>query len=136
MALSNYQIEIMTIQDERPAVGVAHVVLETNRMDESARFMRAIGLRSIFDGPSVSVYEMRAGTHLLLMYREEVTGGAAQFDLMVDDLHATHTQFTRLGLNPSAIEARPEIDHEVFYVREPAGNVITFFSSHASGKPI
>jgi hypothetical protein len=31
--------------DQRPAVGVAHVVLQTDRMAESARFMRAIGMR-------------------------------------------------------------------------------------------
>ena len=49
---------------QRPTVGVAHVVLHTNRMDESARFMHAIGMRAIFNGPAVSVYEMRGGTHL------------------------------------------------------------------------
>ena len=54
---------------------------------------------------------------------------------MGDALHATHETFHSLGLDPSPIEARPAIDHEVFTVREPAGHVITFFSSHASGKP-
>jgi hypothetical protein len=125
----------MSEQDQRPPVGVAHVVLPADRMAESARFMRTIGMRAIFDGPEVSVYEMRGGTHLLLMRRDEVIAGDASFDLMVDDVHATHERFTPLGLAPSPIEARPAIDHEVFTVREPVGNVITFFSSHASGKP-
>jgi len=116
-------------------VGVAHVVLETDRMEESARFMRTIGLRPVFDGPQVSVYEMRGGTHLILMQKDQVVPGAASFDLMVDDLHATHRRFMSLGLAPTAIEARPHIDHEAFTVREPAGHVITFFSSHASGQP-
>ena len=35
----------MTVHDERPSVGVAHVVLRTDRMEESARFMRTIGMR-------------------------------------------------------------------------------------------
>lgn len=126
----------MSEPDGRPPVGVAHVVLHTDRMEESARFMRVIGMRPIFDGPQVSVYEMRSGTHLLLMFKDRVAGGDAPFDLMVDDLHATHQRFTALGLDPSPIEARPAIDHEVFTVREPAGHVITFFSSHASGEPI
>lgn len=126
----------MSGTDSRPAVGVAHVVLHTDRMEESARFMRTIGMRTIFDGPKVSVYEMRGGTHLILMEKDKVTGGDAPFDLMVDDLHETHQHFTALGLAPSLIEARPAIDHEVFTVREPAGHVITFFSSHASGKPV
>lgn len=125
----------MSENEYRPPVGVAHVVLHTDRMEDSAEFMRTIGMRSIFDGPEVSVYEMRGGTHLILMRKEKIAAGEAPFDLMVDDLHATHQRFTSLGLAPSPIEARPAIDHEVFTVREPAGHVITFFSSHASGKP-
>ncbi len=128
--------KIMSEHDQCPAVGVAHVVLQTDRMEESARFMRAIGMRPIFDGPQVSVYEMRGGTHLILMLTDKIVAGDAPFDLMVDDLHATHRRFAALGLAPSPLEARPAIDHEVFTVREPAGHVITFFSSHASGKPI
>lgn len=120
----------------RPAVGIAHVALETHCMDASAHFMRIIGMRPIFDGPEVSVYEMRGGTHLILMRRDEVAAGDASFDLMVDDLQGAHQRFASLGLEPSPIEARPAIDHEVFTVREPAGHIIMFFSSHASGKPI
>ena len=97
--------------------------------------MRSIGMRPIFDGPQVSVYELRGGTHLILMLTDKIVPGDVSFDLMVDDLHATHRRFTSLGLAPSPIEVRRAIDHEVFTVREPAGHVITLFSSHASGKP-
>jgi hypothetical protein len=63
-------------------------------MDASASFVRAIGARPIFEGPKVSVYEMRGGTHLLLMLEDAVVAGAAaSFDLMVDDLYATHERF-------------------------------------------
>jgi hypothetical protein len=55
---------------------------------------------------------------------------------MVEDLRATHRQFTALGLAPTPIEAMPDIDHELFRVREPAGHVITFYSNHVSGKPV
>ncbi len=123
------------MNDQRPAVGVAHVVLETDRMSESTQFMRTIGMRPIFDGPQVSVYEMRGGTHLILMLKDEVGGGDASFDLMVDDLLATHQRFASLGMAPSPIEDRPSVSHQVFTVREPAGHVITFYSSHVSGKP-
>jgi len=125
----------MNQSDQRPPVWVGHVVLQTDRMDDSVQFMRTIGMRPIFDGPEVSVYEMRGGTHLILMRKDKIVAGDASFDLMVDDLHATHQRFTTLGLAPTPIEARPAIYHEVFTVREPAGHVITFFSSHASGKP-
>ncbi|QEM84121.1 VOC family protein [Halomonas binhaiensis] len=122
--------------DQRPAVGVAHVVLKTDRMEASAQFMQSIGMRPIFDGAKVSIYEMRGGTHLILMQADSIRPGDAPFDLMVDDLHATHQRCVSLGLDPSPIEPRPEIDHETFTLREPAGHVITFFSSHASGKPV
>jgi hypothetical protein len=98
--------------------------------------MKTIGMRPFFLGPQVSVLELRGGTHLILMLKDKVVGGNAPFDLMVDDIRATHERFASLGLSPSAIEARPAIDHEVFTVREPAGHVITVFSSHASGRPV
>lgn len=126
----------MNTDHERPAVGVAHVVMHTERMSETMQFMRAIGMREIFDGADVSVLEMRGGTHLILLRKEQPVAGDASFDLMVDDLQATHARLAALGLDPSPIEARPAIDHHVFTVREPAGHVITFFSSHASGKPV
>jgi hypothetical protein len=85
----------MSETDQRPSVGVAHVVLETNRMEESAHFIRTIGMRPVFQGPEISVYELRGGTHLILMLKGEV-----------------------------------------FTLREPAGHVITFFSSHLSGLPV
>jgi hypothetical protein len=128
--------EKMSEHDQRPPLAVAHVVLETDRMEESAHFMKTIGMRPIFQGPEVSVYELRGGTHLVLMLKSKIVAGNASFDLMVDDLHQTHERFTSLGLAPSPIEARPAIDHEVFTVREPAGHVITFFSSHTSDRSV
>src|SRR3954464_9270027 len=126
----------MRKQDHRPPLGVAHVVLETDRITESGRFMTMIGMRPIFEGPDVCVYELRGGTHLILMAKSTIVPGNATFDLMVDDLHETHQRFASLGLGRPPIESRPAIDHEVFTVREPAGHVITFFSSHVSGKPV
>ena len=126
----------MTADNPRPPIGVAHVVLRTDRMQQSAEFMRAIGMRPVFEGPEVSVYELRGGTHLLLMRAEKSTGGDATFDLMVDDRPATHEKFSAMGLAPSPIEARPDIDHEVFTVREPAGHLLSIFSSHTSGRVV
>jgi GNAT superfamily N-acetyltransferase len=120
----------------RPAAGVAHVVLETDRMEESVRFMRFLGMRTIFDGPAVSVHEMRGGTHLILMAKKTVAACDAAFDLMVDDLQGMRERLESAGFEPSPIEDRAAIDHQVFSVREPAGHLITFFSSHASGKPV
>jgi hypothetical protein len=110
--------------------------MDTDCMEDTARCMQALGMRAVFLGPQVSVLELRGGTHLILMAKEEVTGGAAPFDLLVDDLHASRERYAALGLSVSAIEARPHIDHEVFTVHEPAGHVITVFSSHLTGQPV
>ena len=123
-------------QDQRPPVWVGHVVLESNRLAESAQFMLTIGMRPIYQGPSVAIFELRGGTHLIIIPKDAVVPGDAKFDLMVDDLHTTHRRFTELGLAPSPIEAVPDIDHERFRVREPAGHFITFFSNHVSGNPV
>ena len=120
----------------RPPLWVGHVILETNRLAESAQFMRTIGMRTVYEGPDAGVFELRGGTHLILIAKSEVVPGDASFDLMVDDLSAAHQHFTALGLAPTPIEAVPRIDHQLFRVREPAGHLITFYSNHVSGKPV
>ena len=126
----------MRDQDLRPPLWIGHVTLETDRMEESARFMQTIGMRTVHNGSEVAIFELRGGTHLILIAKSEIVRGDAPFDLMVEDLRATHQRFTSLGLAPSPIEAMSSIDHELFRVREPAGHLITFYSNHSSGKPV
>jgi hypothetical protein len=111
------------------------VVLETDRLEETAQFMRKIGMRPIVERREVAVLELRGGTHLVLIPKPEVSAGNAPFDLMVDDLQETHKAFIDLGLTPTPIE-RMSPEHEGFTVREPAGHVITFYSNHVSGQPV
>jgi catechol 2,3-dioxygenase-like lactoylglutathione lyase family enzyme len=113
---------------------VGHISLTTDRLDESHQFMLALGMRSIARGDDFAVLELRAGTHLVLVRRDEITADAAPFDLMVEDLHATHARFSELGLQPSEIsEGRI---HRSFTVRDPGGLTITFNSSHVSDQPV
>ncbi len=126
----------MSEKDPRPPVWIGHVVLETDRLEESARFMITIGMRPVYQGPDVAIFELRGGTHLVLTPKSVVVPGDATFDLMVEDLHATHQRFTSLGLAPTQIEAMSSIDHELFRIREPAGHLITFYSNHVSDNPV
>jgi hypothetical protein len=125
----------VTEQDLRPPVWVGHVVLETGRLEETAQFMRKIGMRPIVQRPDVAVLELRGGTHLVLVAKPEAVAGEASFDLMVEDLRATHEHFTGLGLAPTPIETVSD-NHERFLVQEPAGNTLYFFSNHVSGQPV
>ena len=125
----------MRKEDLRPPVWIGHVVLETDRLPESAAFMRQIGLRLVVERPEVAVLELRGGTHLVLIAKASINAGEAPFDLMVEDLRATRESFVELGLEPTPIE-RLSREHEYFKVHEPAGHVISFVSNHVSGKPV
>ena len=125
----------MSKEDPRPAVWVGHIVLETDRLAETAAFMRKLGMRPIVERAEFAVLELRGGTHLVLIAKPTISAGAAPFDLMVEELHETHRSFVGLGLEPSPIE-RLSPEHECFKLREPAGHVITFMSNHISGQPV
>ena len=125
----------MSEEDLRPPVWIGHVVLETDRLEESAAFMKKIGLRSIVERPQVAVLELRGGTHLVLIAKPTITPGDAPFDLMVEDLHAAHASFVAQGLNPTPIE-RLSREHEQFKLREPAGHIISILSNHVSDQPV
>lgn len=122
--------------DLRPSVWIGHVVLETDRLDDSAQFMKKIGMRSVYEGSDVAILELRGGTHLVLTPTSTVVPGEAPFDLMVDDLESSHALFTALGLKPTPIEAMPSVRHELFKIQDPAGHIITVFSSHVEGRPV
>lgn len=120
--------------DPRPPVWVGHVSLTTDCLSESHQFMVNLGMRPIVVGDDFAVLELRAGTHLVLLEREGVEAGAAPFDLMVEDLDATHRRLTGQGMSPSEIsEGRI---HRSFTVSDPSGHVITFNSSHVSDQPV
>ena len=127
-------------QDERPPVWVGHVSMGTPALAESEAFMLRIGMRPVFRSPKFVILELRGGTHLVLSQEDapaQETGaetGEAPFDLMVDDVDATHAAFAAQGLAPSAIE-RGRI-HDSFTLTEPGGRRITFNSTHATGKPV
>lgn len=124
----------MTSSDERPPLWVGHVAMHSSKLSESSEFMQLIGMRLIAGDDEFAVLEMRGGTHLVLTSDSESSLIAGGFDLMVDDLDATHERFTQLGLAPGAIE-RGRI-HDCFELREPGGSLITFNSSHVGDLPV
>ncbi len=120
--------------DERPAVWVGHIMMDTDRLGESHDFMVELGMRSLVTGDGFAVLELRAGTHLVLLEREEIEPGEADFDLMVEDLDATHRRLSELGRSPSEI-SKGKI-HSSFTVQDPSGQTIKFNSSHVSEFPV
>lgn len=120
--------------DLRPPVWIGHIALTTDCLSEAYAFMQKLGMRGLMEMESMAILELRAGTHLILRQTTEHTPGLAPFDLMVEDLEATHAQLIERGLEPSAIEGGKI--HQSFTVRDPSGHTIKFNSSHASDQPV
>ncbi len=124
----------MTQQDERPPVWVGHISLPTPDIPTTSDFMVKLGMRPIAEGNRFAVLELRGGTHLVLKQSDELASGTASFDLMVDDLEATHQHLQSLDLSPSEIQAGRI--HHSFTINAPSGYTITFNSTHVSDKPV
>jgi catechol 2,3-dioxygenase-like lactoylglutathione lyase family enzyme len=124
----------MHAKDERPPVWIGHVTLPTPNLGATRDFMIQLGMRPIAQGDDFAVLELRGGTHLVLLPSQEPASGAAYFDLMVDDLEATHERLRTLGLTPSSIQ--PGRIHRSFTLHAPSGHTITFNSSHVSDEPV
>jgi hypothetical protein len=122
--------------DQRPPVAVGHVRLNVIDIGAAARWLETVGLRPIVTMDELAVLELRGGTHVIVWPTERppAPGTAAPFDLMVDDVEATHRTYAEKGLSPSPIR-RGRI-HDSFEVAGPDGWLFTVNSSHASGQPI
>ncbi len=120
--------------ESRPPVWVGHISMKTAKLGESEAFMQEVGMRPMFRNDSVAVLELRGGTHLVLQADAGSQPGDAAFDLMVEDVEATHADFAARGLAPSSIE-RGRI-HASFTVTEPGGGRITVNSTHVSSLPV
>jgi catechol 2,3-dioxygenase-like lactoylglutathione lyase family enzyme len=115
----------------RPPVWIGHARLSVSDLDRSADFWRTVGMREIERNEQIVVLELRGGTHLVLRPGRPPSTADAPFDLMVEDLEATHAEWERLGLNVSPID-RGRI-HSAFVLRDPDGNTVTVNSSHVVG---
>ena len=81
----------------------------------------ALGMRPVHSTTDVGIVELRGGTHLILEPGSPEPGDAP-FDLMVEDLDATHARLRDSGFDVSEI-IRGEI-HDVFVLTDPDGNRI------------
>ena len=118
------------IDGERPPVWIGHAVLTVSDLGRSTQWWTGIGMREVERNEHVVVLELRGGTHLVLVPGTPDTGDAP-FDLMVDDLDATHDAWSDLGVDVSDI-SRGHI-HNAFTATDPDGYVVTVNSSHVVG---
>lgn len=123
--------------DERPPMWIGHVGIQVPDVAAAKGFFITLGMRDVFpDAKEIAILELRAGTHLIVEQSAGVVapGTVVKFDLMVDDIEATHAELVDLGLNPSPLNVGKI--HTTFDVTEPNGHLVNYKSSHNSGLPV
>jgi catechol 2,3-dioxygenase-like lactoylglutathione lyase family enzyme len=122
----------MVAVGSRPSVWIGHAVLTVSDVDRSADYWRDLGMREVERNEQVAVLELRGGTHLVLVPGRPPEDADTPFDLMVEDVDATHADWAARGLDPTPIE-RGRI-HAAFTMRDPDGYRVTVNSSHVVGE--
>ena len=118
-------------EDVRPAIWVGHLSINVPDPAKSKAFFVATGMRDLSPGSDIAILELRGGTHLILAKGEPADDLQAPFDLMVDDVDASHAAFAELGLEPGPIsESR---FHRSFILKEPGDHSVVVHSSHVEG---
>jgi catechol-2,3-dioxygenase len=140
--------EMKTVVDSELAV--AHLVFKVADLKSSCQFYSNLGLPPFAIDEKVAIIELRGGTHLLLLEVDKLAGeGVAesltgqfherfseQFDLMIKGKGLNELKKYRLDLISRGIAAGEISDetffgHHLFCIKDPDGNGITIYTSHA-----
>ena len=119
--------------DERPTFAVGHISLNVHDVESEMEFYKDHGLREIVNRENFGILELRGGTHLILNAANESKPASTQapFDLMTDDIDASHRKFVGRGDQASEIEHGSI--HSSFTVQGPSCYSLRVTSSHVAG---
>jgi catechol-2,3-dioxygenase len=139
--------EMKTVVDSELAV--AHLVFKVADLKSSCEFYSNLGLPPFAIDEEVAIIELRGGTHLLLFevglageeVAESVTGQfheqlSERFDLMIkgrglNDLKKYRLELISRGIAAGEIPDETFLGHHLFCIKDPDGNGITIYTSHA-----
>jgi catechol-2,3-dioxygenase len=141
--------EMKTVVDSELAV--AHLVFKVADLKSSCDFYSNLGLPPFYIEEKVAIIELRGGTHLVLLSVDESAGEevaesltgqfherlSERFDLMIKGKGLNELKKYRLELISRGIAAGEIPDelffgHYLFCVKDPDGNGITIYTSHAN----
>lgn len=119
-----------------PPVAMGHIRMNVNALAPATDWMAGIGLRVVARHDTISVLELRGGTHLVLRLTDQTIAPdtPAPIDLMVEDIHAKHAECLAEGLAPSDITSGSV--HSSFFVPGPSGYRVKITSSHTDGRAV
>ena len=141
--------EMKTVVDSELAV--AHLVFKVVDLKSSCQFYSNLGLPPFAIEEKVAIIELCGGTHLLLLevdqlagedVAESVTGQfhkrfSEQFDLMIkgkglNELKKYRLELINRGIAAGEIPEEAVFGHYLFCIKDPDGNGITIYTSHAN----
>jgi catechol-2,3-dioxygenase len=141
--------EMKTVVDSELAV--AHLVFKVADLKSSCQFYSKLGLPPFATDEKVAIIELRGGTHLLLLSVDEPAGEdiaesltgqfhkrfSEQFDLMIkgkdlNELKKYRLELISRGIAAGEIPDETFFGHHLFCIKDPDGNGITIYTSHAS----
>jgi len=131
-------------------LAVAHLVFKVADLKRSCEFYSNLGLPPFAIDEGVAIIELRGGTHLLLLsvdqpagedVAESLTGQfhkrfSEQFDLMIkgkglNELKKYRSKLIGRGIAAGEIPEETFFGHHLFCIKDPDGNGITIYTSHA-----
>src|ERR1700727_1376500 len=140
--------EMKTVVDSELAVG--HLVLKVSDLRSSCQFYSNLGMPPFAIDEKVAIIELRGGTHLLLLEVDQPAGeGVAesltgqfqerfseQFALMIkwnglNELKQYRSELISRGIAAGDIPDETFFGHHLFCIKDPDGNGITIYTSHA-----
>ena len=140
--------ETKTVVD--PELAVGHLVFKVADLKSSCEFYSNLGIPPFAIEEGVAVIELRGGTHLLLLevdqpagegIAESLTGQfherfSEQFDLMIkgkglNELKKYRSELISRGIAAGEIPDETFFGHYLFCIKDPDGNGITIYTSHA-----
>jgi catechol-2,3-dioxygenase len=133
-----------------PELAVAHLVFKVTDLHRSCQFYSNLGIPPFAIDDKVAIIELRGGTHLLLLevgqlagddIAESLTGQfhkrfSEQFDLMIkgkglNELRTYRLELISQGIAAGEIPDETFFGHHLFCIKDPDGNGITIYTSHA-----
>jgi len=131
-------------------LAVAHLVFKVADLKRSCQFYSNLGIPPFAVDEESVIIELRGGTHLILLeadqpaaegIAESLTGQfherfSEQFDLMIkgkdlNDLKAYRSGLISRGIAAGEIPGETFYGHHLFSIKDPDGNGITVYTSHA-----
>jgi catechol-2,3-dioxygenase len=133
-----------------PELAVAHLVFKVADLNRSCQFYSNLGIPPFAIDENVAIIELRGGTHLLLLEVDQLAGEdvaesltgqfhkrfSEQFDLMIkgrglNELKTYRLELISRGIAAGEIPDETFFGHHLFCIKDPDGNGITIYTSHA-----